>query len=142
MPADINDLIGKQFECGARGPEKYDCHGLAIEVFKRYNIPFPDMDIVGMAAAEVNNALNDEIANHVRVLKDWERIDKPIAPCLVVLKGHFQFANHFGVYLGDGKFVHATETKHGGHVCVNMLNQGIWRNRIAGYYRYTGKSDH
>ncbi len=132
----INDLIGKKFERGARGPETYDCHGLAIEVFKRFNIYFPDIDIAGLAAKEATEMLNQEIDKHINVLKDWEEIQKPEVPCLIILKGHFQFANHLGIYLGAGKFIHATENKYGGTVCVNRLNDPLWRRRIAGYYKH------
>lgn len=138
VPVDTNDLIGKKFERGARGPEKYDCHGLAIEVFRRFGIDFPDKDIAGMAAEAVTTMLNEELDHHINVLKDWEPIEKPEVPCLIILKGHFQFANHLGVYIGKGRFIHAAENKYGGMVCVNRLSDPTWRMRIAGYYKYTG----
>lgn len=131
----INDLVGKKFELGARGPNTYDCHGLAIEVFKRYNIDFPDIDIAGMAMKEVTEMLDREIYKHINILKDWKSIEKPEVPCLIILKGHFKFANHLGVYLGSGKFIHASENKYGGHVCVNRLSDPLWRRRINGYYK-------
>ena len=125
----------KPFVRGARGPETYDCHGLTIEVFKRYGIQFPDVDIAGMAVEAVTSMLNEKIDYHVRVLKDWEPIQEPKAPCLIVLRGvGLDFANHLAVYIGGGKFIHAKE--HYG-VCVSRLSDR--KNSLRGFYRYVGK---
>jgi hypothetical protein len=41
---DINDLIGKPWRLGARGPDAYDCWGLVREVLQRMRpgLPLPD----------------------------------------------------------------------------------------------------
>lgn len=42
--------------------------------------------------------------------------------------------SHVGMYVGDGKFVHASSRRHGG-VRVDNLNSGYYRNRFRGARR-------
>lgn len=133
----LNDLIGKPFVRGARGPNEFDCHGLVIEVFKRYGIDFPDVNIAQMAVEEVTKLLDEKIDYHINVLKDWKRIIEPDPPCLVVIKGDFKFANHLGVCIGDGKFIHS---KEGSGVCVERMASPIRRNNLRGFYKYVGSN--
>ena len=132
-----NDLIGKKFVRGARGPEAFDCHGLVIEVFNRFGIEFPDVDIAGMAVEAVTALLDEQLDYHLTVLKDWVEIKEPEAPCLVVIKGlGLQFANHLGVYIGNGKFIHAKEGKG---VCIERLSDATRRKHLRGFYKNAGK---
>lgn len=45
--------------------------------------------------------------------------------------------NHVGIYIGDGKFIHASSG--GGKVQVNSLNEGYYNRRFAGGRRVIGK---
>lgn len=45
--------------------------------------------------------------------------------------------NHVGIYIGDGKFIHASSG--GGKVQVNSLNEGYYNRRFAGGRRVVGK---
>ena len=136
----VNDLIGKPFELGAHGPDKYDCHGLVIEVFKRFGIDFPDVDIAGMAVEKISATLSEQVHDHVNVLKDWEEVKEPVSPCLVIIKGHERFVSHLGVYLGNGRFIHSRQGGSG--VCVERIsNPGRIKN-VRGFFRYAGKDIH
>ena len=142
MP-NLNDLIGKPFLLGARGPDQYDCHGLAIEVFRRFGVDFADMDYRELNTPEkVNEEFRRLIERHISE-GSWAQILKPIEPCAVVLRNQFKLANHLGVYIGSGKFIHAFATvdekgEMRGQVCVNRLSDPLWRNRIVGYYKHIG----
>lgn len=138
----LNDLIGKPFLLGARGPDQYDCHGLAIEVFRRFGVIFPNVNIAELSVEQITSTIASELSHHTNDLRDWIQIEKPMSPCLVVIRGYHKFANHLGVYIGSGKFIHAFATVNEkgemrGQVCVNRLSDPLWRNRIAGYYKHT-----
>ena len=62
---DLNDLIGKPFQRGARGPDKYDCQSLTAEVFRRFGIPFPDVDISGLSLEGMIATFNRELKYHI-----------------------------------------------------------------------------
>ncbi len=38
----IDDLLGKSFQYGGRGPLEYDCYGLVMEIYKRRGVSLPD----------------------------------------------------------------------------------------------------
>jgi cell wall-associated NlpC family hydrolase len=42
---------------------------------------------------------------------------------------------HFGVYLGDGKFIHTLKKVHS---CISNVRDPYWSNRIRGYYKWRG----
>lgn len=40
-PADFNDLIGRPFARGGRGPDAFDCWGVVLEVRRRLGLALP-----------------------------------------------------------------------------------------------------
>ncbi|MDU2063785.1 MAG: NlpC/P60 family protein [Sporomusaceae bacterium] len=122
---DYSDLIGKPFKDGGRGPFEYDCWGLAAEGFRRCGILLPDYQISCDASDQVNMEIN---ANR----KKWVPCTGEIpVPALVVFADR-GVCTHVGVYIGQGKFLHAYE-KTG--VAVGRTNHPFWKNRIEGFYR-------
>ena len=119
-----NDLIGIPFVDGGRNNSGLDCWGLAMEMYKRQGIALPDYPVSAMA---VDSIANELAANEA----SWIKLDRPEIGCLVVLRfACGNWANHVGVYIGDGKFIHAY-IKTG--VCIDRLSH--WRSRIAGFYK-------
>ena len=119
---EVADLIGKPFEIGARGPDKYDCYGLLTEVFKRAGLQVPDYEspsdgkiIAAMMSKEVEL---------------WEKTHlEPGAALLFKIPG----STHVGVYLGNDKFIHSWQ---GCGVLIERLTN--WQQRLVGVYRYVG----
>ncbi len=118
------DLLGKLFVNGGRGPDAYDCYGLAQEVFRRHGIELPDYRVSCEDASRINATIEQE-----KPL--WTELDIPVVPCLVVLRFNSRFYNHVGVYIGKGRFIH-TAKKTG--VRIDRINDVYWKNRIEGYY--------
>jgi cell wall-associated NlpC family hydrolase len=122
----LADLIGKPFADGGRGPDTYDCWGLACEVFRRYGIILPDYQISCHAKEAIDRQVLAELPR-------WRRCDpvQPPAPSLLVLKQHTRFCNHTGVYLGAGRFLHTLE-KTG--AVIERTDHAFWKRKIVGYY--------
>ena len=133
----LSDLVGKPFEDRGRGPDTYDCLGLTIEVFKRFGIPFPNYDISAKACELVSSMITQEL----KILSDqWQEIKKPEVPCLVVMKFDPMFAQHLGVYISKGKFIHSAvinKTRKG--VKVDSISHPTIKTRIKGFYKYVGE---
>ncbi len=121
----FTDLLGKPFANGGRGPEEYDCYGLATEVFNRFSINLPDFRISCEDASGINSTIDDE-------RKRWERCDTPETPSIVVMRFNSRFYNHVGVYIGKGKFIH-TAKKIG--VRIENISELYWKHRIEGFYK-------
>ncbi len=129
---DLNDLIGKPFHEDGYGPDNYSCYGLAVEVFKRFGIEIPKINISVCACKE---ASQKEIETNL--MKSWKPVSKLTAPTgLVIQSTNFEFANHLGVYIGNRRFIHVTVNRN---VVVDKMSD--WKNKIIGYYKYVGNTN-
>ncbi|ANR70119.1 hypothetical protein AXF19_03345 [Selenomonas sp. oral taxon 126] len=66
-------------------------------------------------------------------LAEWTPADEPREGDVLAMNLTGRAADHVGICLGGGKFLHSTE--YAG-VCVEQLER--YRRRIMGIYRYTG----
>ena len=121
------ELIGKPFENGGRGPDKYDCWGLCCEVYKIYGLKIPDYQIYCYDGERF-----DELFKNERSL--WKKYDNPEnapVPSIVAFRVSSKYINHAGIYIGNGKFLH-TRDKTG--VVIERLDAPQWRHRLEGIY--------
>ena len=123
---DVVEFIGKPFEYGARGPDKFDCWGLVQALLRKDGIEVPDYrssSNIAKAAKLMEQAM----------VKEWVPTEiKGGAILLIRVRG---FAAHVGYVLGNpNKFIHAWEDT-GGPV-IERLNE--WQHRFVGAYRYVG----
>jgi len=87
--------LGKRYVWGANGPYTFDCSGFTKAVFAKYKITIP------------------------RLSKEQAKVGK-IIPWNYLKKGDLIFfdskksrqVSHVGIYLGGGKFIHASSAKH------------------------------
>jgi len=77
LPLDIEsvqDLIGKPYQRGARGPDAYDCWGLCVEVYRRGGIDLPDFREDHMTHERASQLMADlahEHAEWIRLPENW-----------------------------------------------------------------------
>jgi len=124
----LNDLMAARYQAGARGPEAYDCFGLFAELCRRRGTPIP------------NHPTPDDLAQreadiHAAAAAEWQPLATPEVGCAVVLRIG-PWMSHIGMVLEGGRFVH-TSSRRG--VTVQRLDAPEWAERIAGFYRYTGR---
>lgn len=127
---ELNDLIGKPFGDRGRGPDYYDCYGLVMEVYRRFGKRIPDYSISAEACAEITN----EVQKAKKETDLWEKLDDLKVPCIVLLRAHVFFTQHFGVVISRNQFMHIMN--YG--VCVDRLDSSLWRRKIEGFYEYIG----
>jgi len=124
---DVNDLVGKPFSDGGRGPGSYDCWGLVQEVYRRFGMNLPDYSISATACQQVHQEIDQAKGS-----QHWIELSTPEVPCVVLIKAHPGFYQHLGVYFGHGKFLHVMN--YG--VEMARRNDPLWKKRVKGYWQY------
>ncbi len=122
----LADLVGKPFADGGRGPEAYDCWGLALEVFRRYGVELPDYRIGAYDSAAIYGTYQREKRRWIEI-----RAGEPPVPALIFMRFNAAVGNHVGVYLGAGRFIHAREKALS---CIERTDHLYWKQAIVGYY--------
>ena len=96
--------LGKRYKWGGNGPYKYDCSGFTKEVFRKNGINIPrnswKQAKVGMKVSRRNLRKGDLVFFNSR---------------------HHKGVNHVGIYLGKGKFIHASRFHH--RIVISKLRE-------------------
>ena len=114
------DLLGIPFERGARGPNSYDCYGLAIEMFRRDGIEVPDFVSPG-TLEEIETLISDQA-------KRWIKTPFGVPGTLVTLRVEGLGA-HVGYMIDADRFIHAFEPTG---ITTERLTNGSFK-AIAAY---------
>ena len=126
----FSDLLGKEFEYNGRGPNKFDCYGVCVEVYKRIGKTLLDYE------ASDDFKENEKSFNFGK--KDFTKLDGPEPFCLVLLVVYKPYVSHIGVVLEDcRRFIHIFRKCN---VCIEYLDSDRWKNRIDGFWRYNAKN--
>ena len=106
------EQLGKPYQWGASGPEKFDCSGLVMYVYDNLGVKLPRVTGQQAYAGVHVDRENLQLGDLVFFKLNGSRID------------------HVGIYVGHSKFVHAPR-KHM-PVRTDSLNNSYWRRRLKG----------
>ena len=108
--------VGSRYRWGGTSPAGFDCTGFVLFVYSQFGINMPHNEAGQLASGE-------------RVSTD------AIEPgdVLVFANTYRRGLSHTGIYLGEGRFVHAADEAHG--VTVSNLWDGYWSPRLVGATR-------
>jgi cell wall-associated NlpC family hydrolase len=122
----FDDLIGTPFAYGGRGPDAYDCYGLALEIKRRLGQLPPDFD---------HPQTPEEIHRVILSARDrFVSLPHPSPFCFVTFTLRFPFTSHVGIVMEDKyRFIHVMEKAN---VCIERLDSLTWKRRITGYYEW------
>ena len=120
------DLLGKRFRYGGRGPEHFDCYGLVMEMYRRQGIDLPEYESFADPRL-IDAGLSDGRERWVT------GIEAPEAGCMVMFRVHPPYVSHIGVMLDSLRFIHIM---HKTGVAVERIDSLLWRDKLAGFYRY------
>ena len=109
-------MLGRPYRAGGDGPRGFDCSGLVRYSYGRAGIALPRTSAAQYSAAR-------PVARGALQPGD-----------LLFFDINGQRASHVGIYVGDGRFVHAPST--GKRVSVESLDNPYWRRRIIGAGHY------
>lgn len=116
-----DDLIGKRFQYGGRGPDVFDCYGLVKEMLSRQGHDVPDYNSPSEGPKIIAMMLEKR--------QFWRETEwKPGAVAMMRLNRNL----HVGFILPHKKFIH-TWDKSGG---VTVEHAREWEHRVVGCYEY------
>lgn len=143
MIPDFGKYINVPFKHRGRDWDGCDCYGLIRLIFKEeLEISLPDF-----LEISYNCDLNEEDETHLEDhweagldRGEWRKIDPPYKRfdgLLFYANSRRVIADHMGLVIGDGKFIH-TSAKYKMSMVGKL--EGIWESKIYGGARYFGKS--
>lgn len=104
-------LLGSPYQYGGASPKGFDCSGLVFYTHGKLGIRTPRTSL-----QQYKSAKNISLS-------------KLHSGDLVFFTLNKANVSHVGIYLGNGRFIHAP--KSGKRVTVNNLNDNFWRPRIV-----------
>jgi len=111
--------LGTRYRYGASGARGFDCSGFTSYIYRQHGISLP----------------HNSAAQY--------RVGKPVSRSelrpgdLVFFRTRGNRISHVGIYIGNGKFVHASSAR--GRVRVDTLTSGYYHQRYVGARRITEK---
>lgn len=126
----ISDLIMARYREGGRGPDTYDCFGLFAELCRRRGQPIPEMP-------SPEDLPDRQLAIMKETQKHWIKLENPEPGCAVLFRIG-AWISHLGMVLDGGRFIHANKING---ITVTRLDNVLWAQRIAGFYRFGGSHD-
>ena len=122
----IDDLIGRDFEHGGRGPDRFDCWGLCVEIYRRLGRKLPDEPTPAAPA--------DKTAAMLSHADKFDKVPNPEPWSLVLFRVIPNW--HIGVVLPNkAEFIHVVERQN---VVRERLDNPRWTKMRLGYYVYKG----
>jgi cell wall-associated NlpC family hydrolase len=108
--------VGSRYAWGGMSPAGFDCTGFVKFIYSQFGVDLPH--------------------NEAGQLASGPQVDAgELAPgdVLVFANTYRRGLSHVGIYLGEGRFVHAVDEAHG--VMVSNLWDGYWSPRLVGATR-------
>ncbi len=120
--ATAKSKLGSPYNPAHAGPDSFDCSGFVYYVFRQNGIKIPR---TSRGQSLISKRLNkDEIKRGDIVVFDTAH------------RGHI---NHSGIYLGNGKFIHATSGR-AYSVTISNLEHGFYKDKFRWGVRVVSKS--
>lgn len=107
--------LGSRYRYGGSSARGFDCSGFTMHVFRKHGIVLPH-------SSRAQFRVGVPVARHELRPGD-----------LVFFRTRGRGVSHVGIYIGDGKFIHASSAR--GRVRIDTLNSGYYKKRYVGARR-------
>lgn len=110
MCAFAKSFVGYPYVYGGNGPNSFDCSGFVLYVYKHFGYSF-------------SRGAQEQYRDGMDV-----SINELIPGDLVFFSSNGAYITHVGFYLGEGKFIHASNPTRG--VVIDSLSSGYYRSHF------------
>jgi cell wall-associated NlpC family hydrolase len=107
-------FVGCSYVFGATGPNSFDCSGFTQYVYAHFGYT-------------INRVADDQVNNGVAV--DFANLQPGDLVCFSNTYSSSDWITHVGIYIGDGKMVHAANSRRG--VTVDTITSGYYYSHYA-----------
>lgn len=104
-------FLGRPYVWGASGPRAFDCSGFTAYVYNNFGVSLDHYTGSQAGAGQAVSRGN-------------------LSPGDLVFFNTYGSLSHVGIYMGDGRFIHAANERTG--VTISNLNEGYYSARFAG----------
>jgi len=115
--------MGSPYRYGKSGPDSFDCSGFVYYVFKKAKREVPRTSLQQSLVGE-----------------KLKREELKIGDIVVFDTANRGHVNHSGIYIGDGKFIHATSGK-AFRVTTSKLDSGFYKDKFRWGVRVVTESN-
>ena len=117
--------LGKPYAYATRGPGSFDCSGFTLYCFR-------EVANISLGRSAQSQGYNEKYPK-ITSVSELKRGD---IVCFDTESGDSDLTDHVGIYLGDGKFIHASSAK--GEVVISSLSSGYYRRTFTWARRLIG----
>lgn len=110
--------LGKPYVYATRGPGSFDCSGLTLYCFR-------EVAGIPLGRSAQSQGYNEKYTK-ISGISELKRGD---IVCFNTEPEDSDLTDHVGIYLGDGKFIHASSAK--GEVVISSLSSGYYRRTFT-----------
>ncbi|MCS7065199.1 MAG: LysM peptidoglycan-binding domain-containing C40 family peptidase [Fimbriimonadales bacterium] len=107
--------LGRPYRYGGSSSRGFDCSGFALHVYRSVGVNLPH-------SSSAQARVGKPVPRHQLQPGD-----------LVFFRTRGRRISHVGIYIGNGKFIHASSAR--GRVRIDSLNEGYYKRRYAGARR-------
>ncbi len=107
-------FVGKPYVFGANGPNSFDCSGFTRYVYAHFGY-------------SINRVANDQVKNGTAI--SFNELKPGDLVCFSNTYSSSQWITHVGIYIGNGRIVHAANSTRG--VTVDTITSGYYFNHYA-----------
>lgn len=108
------NFVGCSYVFGATGPTSFDCSGFTQYVYRHFGY-------------SINRVANDQVNNGTAV--SFDQLQPGDLICFSNTYSSGDWITHVGIYIGDGKMVHAANSTRG--VTVDSITSGYYYSHYA-----------
>lgn len=113
-------FLGVKYVYGKSSPSGFDCSGFTQYVFKHFNI-------------KLERSAKNQSKHGVKVSKNNLKTGDLV---FFDTNGGLNDIRHVGIYIGNGKFIHASSGKSTGKVVISDMNSGFYAKSYMTARRY------